>query len=326
MDARHLLERMIAGFASARVVVIGDVMLDEYLHGDVHRVSPESPVPVVDLRRQEYRAGGAANAAVNLAALSARSALLGLVGDDEQANQLRTVLERSGVNIAALVTDRSRPTTQKTRVMARGHQIVRIDRESRSEVDPACEQRVIGEAKALLEGADACVLSDYDKGIFTQAVLKQIIDHARARQIPIIVDPKKRDFALYRGATLLTPNVHELEAATGATASTDDEVESAAKQLLPRVTPAALLVTRGAAGMTLVQPDEQVIHVATAAKIVFDVTGAGDTVVSVMALGLATGIPLRPLLDLANHAAGAVISKMGTAVLTVDELRAALPG
>jgi rfaE bifunctional protein kinase chain/domain len=312
-------------FAATRVTVVGDVMLDEYLYGEVHRISPEAPVPVLALTRREYRAGGAANAAANVACLSAQVALVGLIGDDAQAARLREILQRAAVDTSGLVVDPSRPTTCKTRIVARGQQVVRVDQESGAPPGPDLEARSLERVLAHLAQAHACVLSDYDKGMLTPSLLSAVIAEARRRGIPVIVDPKKRDFRCYRGATLLTPNLLELELATGTRAVSDAEVVASARTLLPAVEPAALLVTRGAAGMTLGRADEPPIHVPTAAKIVFDVTGAGDTIVSVLAAGLAAGLPFAPLLDLANQAAGLVVSRVGAASVTLDELAALLP-
>lgn len=306
-----------------RVLVIGDLMIDEYLRGEVHRVSPEAPVPVLDLRATDHVLGGAANTAHNLARLGATVTVAGAVGDDAGAGILADALRSAGIT-ARLTVDPTRPTTRKTRVVAGGHQIVRIDAERRAPLDgPALADllAVIGDAIA---DADAVVLSDYAKGVITGDVTARAIAACQRRAVPLVVDPKRRDFAIYRGATVLTPNLHELEAACGHPVADLAAIDRAAAALAAHLDDTALLVTRGADGMTLYQRGARGHHVPAAAREVFDVTGAGDTVVAALTLALAAALPLPDAMDLASVAAAIAVSRRGTATVEPDELAAAL--
>ena len=306
-----------------RVLVIGDLMIDEYLRGEVHRVSPEAPVPVLDLRATEHRLGGAANTAHNLARLGASVTVAGVVGDDDGARVLAEALDRAGI-AARLWRDPTRPTTRKTRVVAGGHQIVRIDAERRTAIDGAALTGLLGLAELAIAETDAVVLSDYAKGVITRAVAERAIAACRARAVPVVVDPKQRDVAIYRGATVITPNLHELEAAYGHPVPDLAAIDHAAAHLAGKLDGAALLVTRGADGMTLYQGGVRGHHVPATAREVFDVTGAGDTVVATLTLALAAGLPLADAMELASIAAGIVVSRRGTATVEPAELAAAL--
>ncbi len=312
------------GFTGRRVVVLGDLMLDAYLVGETRRISPEAPVPVVEITERSERPGGAANTALNLAALGARPVLLGVIGADADGDRLRARLDEAGIDAELVVRDATRPTTCKTRIVARGQQIVRLDSEVRLPVAAPIEERLLGSLAEALAKAEACVLSDYGKGVLTERVATGAIAGARRAGCPIVVDPKGKDFARYHGCTVVTPNVHELEAATGDAADTDDALLAAAARLLQLLEGSAVLVTRGAAGMTLVRQGHAPRHVSTAAQRVYDVTGAGDTVTSTLALSLAAGLSLEAGMELANRAAGIVVGKMGAASVTWEELSGAL--
>jgi D-beta-D-heptose 7-phosphate kinase/D-beta-D-heptose 1-phosphate adenosyltransferase len=310
--------------AGRRVVVVGDLMLDIYLVGEVRRISPEAPVPVVEVAESTSRPGGAANTALNVAALGGRPDLVGLVGADAEGAQLCALLDGAQVGAAAVLRDDGRPTTSKTRIVARSQQIVRIDREVRRPTPPALEERLVAAIDAAMEGADACILSDYQKGLLTRRICERAIAAAARRGCPVVVDPKGRDFSPYRGCTVVTPNTHELELATGSGAEGDDAVVRAGARLLQELDGAAVLVTRGAAGMTLLRRGQAPRHLSTAAKGVYDVTGAGDTVVGTLALGLAAGLPMERAVDLANRAAGVSVGKMGASTVSPAELTDAL--
>jgi rfaE bifunctional protein kinase chain/domain len=313
---------MVASFQGKHVVVIGDVMLDEYVRGDVMRISPEAPVPVVDLIERELMPGGAANAVANIISLGARASIVGVVGVDPQAEQLRVAMNRRGIGTDTLVASSSRPTTHKLRVVARTQQIVRVDVESREKLDAATEERLVaGIAGAAT--ADALVISDYAKGVVTDGVIQASIAAARVRGIPLVIDPKGRDYARYAGATLITPNVLELELAAGVSTHNDSAaIVAAGRSLLPLLDGASILVTRGAAGMTLLAPEQEPFHLPTVARSVFDVTGAGDTVVGTLALALAARVPMIDALVLASHAAGIAVGRSGTVAVTAEELLA----
>ncbi|HEX8162927.1 MAG TPA: D-glycero-beta-D-manno-heptose-7-phosphate kinase [Pyrinomonadaceae bacterium] len=308
--------------AARRVVVFGDVMLDEFVWGDVTRISPEAPVPVVDIRRESVRLGGAANVLANLVALGARAEVVGVVGDDAAHGRLREKIEETcGAGAAArLVADPARPTTTKTRIIAHNQLVVRADRERRAPVAPEIEDRLIGMLTESLEGADAFVVSDYDKGAVTPRVLGEILPLARARGVPALVDPKIRNFAHYRPATLVTPNHHEALSLTGSEDDTDEGMERAARAIRERLACESVLVTRGERGMMLLEGDAAPVYVETSAREVYDVTGAGDTVIATLAAALACGASLLEAAALANHAAGIVVGKLGTATAAADEL------
>lgn len=313
-------QQIVASFAGKHVAVIGDVMLDEFVHGDVTRISPEAPVPVIELKQRERVPGGAANAAANVVALGGRATLLGVIGDDQAGGQLIDAITARGIDATHLSVDGTRPTTHKTRIIARTQQIVRIDAESRDALSPEVERALIHSVEATLANADACVLSDYAKGVITDTVAAAAIAAAKKNDIPVVVDPKGRSFRKYAGATVVTPNTSELEAATRKTAQTDEEVIAAGRELLAELGGAALLVTRGAHGMTLLEPNAEPFHVPTAARTVYDVTGAGDTVVGALTLALCTRARVRDVLEIASKAAGIVVGKAGTATVTPDEL------
>lgn len=317
------LRALIPQLHGRRVVVIGDIMLDEYVRGDVTRISPEAPVPVLEVRSHDWRLGGAANAANGIGALGGIATLVGVVGRDETATTLGALL--SAQHIAhELVSDPTRPTSKKTRLVAQQQQIVRIDQESRAPLSGqgAADMKVA--IDRALAGASACVLSDYAKGVVTAEIAKYAIQAASAAGLPVIVDPKQRDFSVYRGATVITPNLHELEAASHALTVGNFDVDRSARALLPVVAGAALLVTRSADGMSLYRQDLAPLNVPALAKEVFDVTGAGDTVVATIALALGAGIAIEQAIELASVAAAIAVSKRGTSTVSPDELAAAL--
>ena len=304
-------------FSQASVVVAGDVMLDEYWFGATDRISPEAPVPVVHVGGDEARPGGAANVAVNLAALGAGTSLTGVVGADAAAGQLEDLVGACGVR-HRFVVDASRPTIAKLRVLSRGQQLIRLDREDTLGATPS----LAGALGELLAGANALVLSDYAKGALSD--VGTLIESARAANVPVLVDPKGSDFARYRRATLLTPNQSEFEAVVGRCAD-DADLVARARRLLAELELEALLVTRSERGMLLVEAGEpEPFFLSTVAREVFDVTGAGDTVIATFAAAIAAGCTRREAAALANLAAGLVVRKIGVASVTPAELRDAL--
>jgi D-beta-D-heptose 7-phosphate kinase/D-beta-D-heptose 1-phosphate adenosyltransferase len=306
----------IPNFVGLNVVVAGDVMLDEYWFGDTGRISPEAPVPVVHVGEAEERPGGAANVALNLASLGVGTRLLGVVGDDERGRRLETLLTERGI-VCGFHRAPDLPTIHKLRVLARSQQLIRLDAER--PLAPAAANMSAG-LPDILKGADALVLSDYGKGTLTDVA--GLIAAARAAGVPCLVDPKGRDFSGYRGATLVTPNFAEFEAVVGPVA---DEADLAAKaaQLRTELALGGLLITRGERGMTLISDADPVTWPAEARQ-VFDVTGAGDTVIAVLGAGLAAGLSFAAAAQLANLAAGLVVRKIGAAAVTVSELKLAL--
>lgn len=302
------------------VVVLGDVMLDEFVWGDVTRISPEAPVPVVDVRRESIHLGGAANVLANLVALGARGTVVGVVGNDNAGTRLRNGLKELGPRAGDnLIVDETRPSTIKTRIIAHSQLVVRADRESRAPVDPNLAGKIVSNLKDALQTADAFVVSDYDKGVVTPAILGEILPLAYER-VPVLIDPKLRNFNSYRPATLVTPNHHEALRMSDSEDHSDDGSHHAAKVIREKLGCDAVLITRGDRGMMLLGTDGQPVYVATAAREVYDVTGAGDTVIAALAAALASGTSMIEAATLANHAAGIVVGKVGTATATADEL------
>ncbi len=304
------------------VIVLGDVMLDEFVWGNVTRISPEAPVPVVDIQRESVHLGGAANVVANLLALGARASVVGVIGDDRAGEKLQKELKSAGASQAdqTLVVDANRPTTIKTRIIAHNQLVVRADRERRTPVSAATEECIINVLKSLLEETDALVVSDYDKGAVTPRVLAEILPLAHKRGIPVLIDPKIRNFDAYTPATLVTPNHHEALRLTNTEEDTDEGLANAARLIRARLNCEAVLITRGERGMTLLESDNAPVHVETAAREVYDVTGAGDTVIATLALALSAHATMLEAAILANHAAGIVVGKLGTATANAAEL------
>ena len=302
-------------FEQARVLVVGDVMLDRYWHGATSRISPEAPVPVVHVGQSEERAGGAANVALNTAALGVQTRLLGVTGDDEAAASLEALLNGAGIDCQfQKIVDT--PTVTKLRVISRHQQLIRLDFEDG--FDAIDTDALLAQYQQDLDRCDVVVLSDYGKG--TLVAIEQLIATARAAGKPVLIDPKVQDFSRYNGATLITPNMAEFELVAGHCADEQALIDKS-NALLAQHDLEALLVTRGEHGMTLLRRDEPEFHLPTQAREVFDVTGAGDTVISVLAAALAAGEELRSATALANLAAGIVVGKLGTASVSVPELR-----
>ncbi len=317
----------VRSFQGKHVVVVGDVMLDEYVRGDVARISPEAPVPVVDLTERSVSPGGAANAAANVVTLGGRASLVGLVGTDAQGSSLRAELESRRIEVGGLVVTGERPTTHKLRVVARNQQIVRVDVESREPLSARVEAELVDTVEALANGADAFVISDYAKGVASDAIARAVVAIGRRRGVPVVIDPKGRDYRKYAGATVITPNVLELEVATGTTThNADAAILAAGRQLLEQIGGAALLITRGAHGMTLLRSGAEPLDVPTVARSVFDVTGAGDTVIGTLTLALAAGVPMDAALVLATHGASIAVARAGTVAVEAAELVASFEG
>ena len=305
-------------FQQAKLLVIGDVMLDRYWHGTASRISPEAPVPVVQVGNQEDRPGGAGNVALNIAALGSAATLIGVVGEDDNAKDLESRLAAAGVYCEFLRSP-DKPTITKLRVISQHQQLIRLDFEHQFDEQDVAELQTL--AESLIPSAQALVLSDYAKGALND--VSALIALARNQNIPIIVDPKGTDFKKYRGATLLTPNLSEFEAVVGPCAN-EKELVRKGLALMSELDLQAMLITRGEHGMTLLRPDSEELHLPARAREVFDVTGAGDTVISVLASALAAGDDLADATAIANLAAGLVVGKLGTAAISGPELRRAI--
>lgn len=314
IDSEHL--------TGLRVLVIGDVMIDRYIHGQVSRISPEAPVPVLSHTETTVRLGGAANVALGVTTLGANAEIIGLVGADEQAKALQDLLRGAGVAASRMVVDRSRCTTIKTRVVASHQQIVRIDEEAKHPASSTIETELVNAIHAAIASADILVISDYAKGVCSDRVVTEAITKSNELGKPVIVDPKRIDYAIYRGALVITPNVRELHAATSSNGKDDAAIVAASKVLIDQ-TSSSILVTRSEDGMTLVQPDKEPLHLPAESREVADVSGAGDTVVATLAVMLATKTTLAQAVSLANIAAGIAVSRHGTYAVTQSELKQA---
>jgi D-beta-D-heptose 7-phosphate kinase/D-beta-D-heptose 1-phosphate adenosyltransferase len=307
----------IPDFSGASVLVAGDVMLDRYLFGGTERISPEAPVPVVHVRETDNRAGGAANVAVNLASLGVDTTIIGVVGKDDEAVTLKAVLQQHNIN-CRFEAVANWPTTTKTRVQSRGQQLIRLDREEQGATGG---DALLSSLRKAMKSASAVVLSDYGKGAL--ADVSAMIDLCRKANIPVLVDPKGSDFDKYRGATVLTPNQSEFEAVAG-NCESDDALVARARTMISDLDLAALLITRSEKGMLLVEASDEPVFLSTRVREVFDVTGAGDTVIAVLAGALASGESMAAAAALSNFAAGLVVRKIGVASVSPSEIRAAL--
>jgi len=307
----------------ARVAVLGDVMLDEFLWGKVARISPEAPVPVVEVERQSFHLGGAANVAGNLRALGGSAVLFGVVGQDAGAELLGEALSHAGIVGRLQVANQGRPTTVKTRIVAQGQQVVRADREQSDDIPEAVQDRLLASLRQELPGCQALVVSDYQKGVVTERLLRKVLALARRQRVRVLVDPKLRHFARYRRVFVVTPNQSEAEQATGHSLRDSAGLLAAGRRILALLDCEAALITRGEHGMSLFERGRRPLHIATAAREVFDVTGAGDSVIATLALALAAGARLAEAALLANYAAGVVVGKLGTAQAEADEIVAA---
>lgn len=321
------LQPIIENMPKAHILVIGDIMLDRFVYGHVERISPESPVPVLTIKREDQMLGGAGNALSNLAGLETQAEIIALVGDDEQALCVKTQIEKLGYSAQSLLTDPQRPTTIKSRFLAGHQQLLRTDFEQKAPISDQLAGQLIDRAKTSLEKAGALIISDYGKGLLRPDILQEIIAAARARNVPVIVDPKGQDFSIYRGASALTPNKKELsEAARGAAVSTDQDIVAAASALIDECGIEAVVATRSGDGMSVVKTGQTPVHLRTTDIEVFDVSGAGDTVIATLAAAMAAGATLIQAAALANIAGSVVVSKVGTAPIRAAELSAALAG
>ncbi len=316
---RKNIESLFKRAGSIRALVVGDLMLDEYLWGRAERISPEAPVQVVDVMREDLRLGGAGNVINNLVALGCTVTVLSVIGGDENGTILQHVLAGKGVDISGLFEDPLRRTSKKTRVLATNQQIVRIDRETREPLGAEFESRIIDFVATRGGDFDVILASDYLKGVLTPAVLETITTVGRQRGIPVVIDPKGNDYSKYRGATILTPNRREAEMASGISIQDDESLSHAGTKLLQELRLDALLITRSEQGMSLFQQQES-MHIPTMAREVFDVTGAGDTVLAVMGLAMACGRSCLEAARLANVAAGIAVGKVGTSTVAPAEI------
>ncbi|MEZ0328529.1 MAG: D-glycero-beta-D-manno-heptose-7-phosphate kinase [Dissulfuribacterales bacterium] len=312
------LIRLLGKAERPRLLVIGDVMLDHFIFGDAERISPEAPVPVVNMEKESWILGGAANVAHNLSALNADVTLFGLVGQDETAWRLRSIAHDTGIDVS-LFADADRPTTIKIRILARGQQMLRVDNESRSKIGAELTTVVMERLKAL-PPLNVVLVSDYAKGFITHELMQAVLHAARRMNAPVLVDPKPANADCYKGAYLVTPNLKEAEEMSGIRITDIASAQRAGRLIQDKLQVGAVLVTMGAKGMVLYVKEDRWIHLPTMAREVFDVTGAGDTVIAVLAWALAQGAEMEEAAYLANVAAGIVVAKVGTATISIQEL------
>ncbi|NJD63141.1 MAG: D-glycero-beta-D-manno-heptose-7-phosphate kinase [Deltaproteobacteria bacterium] len=313
-------------FPSCRLLVVGDLMLDEYVWGNVRRISPEAPVPGVAVTRDTRVLGGAGNVAVNISALGAKVAVAGLIGGDPSGRAILRMLKGRRIGVAGVVTDRNRPTTTKTRVIAHSQQVVRVDREKKEPPARASGDALRKCVRAAAGEVDGVVLSDYRKGALSRALVEDVVLAAKRSGAFVVADPKESDFSFYRGCTVITPNKSETEAALGGRELADDVgIMEGGKALLRKSGAKAILITRGEEGMSLIERGRKAFfHIPAQARQVFDVTGAGDTVIGTLAVGMGAGAPLRDAALLSNIAAGVVVGEVGTVPITIEKLAGAL--
>jgi rfaE bifunctional protein kinase chain/domain len=308
-------------FRGAGVLVVGDVMVDEFIWGKVERISPEAPVPVVEVQREALLLGGAANVVNNIRALGGAVFLAGVAGRDAMGDHLSDELRRIGVSSEGIVTLAERPTTIKTRVIAHHQQMVRFDRELRAKIDDETTDRIIAYAKSLGTDIRAVIISDYGKGVINERLVSGLVGYAKKKGLIVSVDPKVENFSIYRGVTVITPNHHEAGSGVGNKIVDEESLLVTGRLILSTLGCENVVITQGEDGMTLFETTGDVVHIPTVAREVFDVTGAGDTVISTLTLAVAAGAGMRDAALISNYAAGIVVGKVGTAIVTAEELK-----
>ena len=318
------IKELIEKFSNVKVLIVGDVMLDRYWWGNVSRISPEAPVPVVKLERTSIAAGGAANVAANVVGMGAQVFLVGLIGSGAEGKALSELLENSGISPNYLVSLDNRQTSVKTRIIAHSQQVVRVDDETAAPISPAEVEIIFGEIEKIFDSADIVIISDYAKGFLVENLLARLITKCRYEGKKILIDPKGKDYSKYRGATLLTPNQKEAADACGFEGFEENLVERAGKTLLEKISTDSVLITQGEKGMTLFQNDGDVHRFDALARNVYDVTGAGDTVIATLAVSIGAGLDFYEAAGLANIAAGLVVEQVGTTAVTLEMLENAL--
>ena len=314
-------------FPEAKVLVVGDIMVDHFIWGNVRRISPEAPVPVVDVGRDEMLWGGCANVMNNIHTAGGQVFLAGVIGDDVTGQTLLKEFRQKNIPISGIVVDSGRHTTLKTRIVAHNQQVVRFDRETRTAISPECIKKILHNISELADHLHTIVISDYNKGVVTEELLNGIREIAATKPIRVCVDPKRNDLSFYRGVDVITPNHHEAESAleiedlNGNESGKAELIREKAIHLINKLHLKALLITRGEEGMSLYESEGMVTHIPTQARAIYDVTGAGDTVIGIFSLCLAAGATFREAAEIANYAAGIVVGKVGTATVSREELR-----
>jgi len=326
ISGRIDIDKLVQRFKKTTLMVVGDIMIDEFIWGTVSRISPEAPVPVVAVTHEDLMLGGAANVVHNVHSLGGRVLLAGVIGDDRMGEKIKELMAGQKIDGGGLVVERGRSTTVKTRIIAHSQQVVRFDRESREPISTKSQERLLRYIEKNWAHVDGIIISDYGKGLIIPDLMDFIMNKKRDDGKLVAVDPKVNNFACYTGASILTPNRYEAEAAAGKEIRDEDSLMEVGRNLLERFASQAILVTRGEEGMVLFEREGKVVTVPTVAKEVYDVTGAGDTVISALTLALAAGSTFAEAAVVANYAAGVVVGKVGTATVTPDELKKALTG
>lgn len=318
--SRSKLKNLLFSFKGKKILIIGDLMLDEYIWGKVGRISPEAPVPIVEAISESVHLGGAANVALNISVLGGEPILIGVIGKDRLGESLKAELKRHKINTSGIFTDRERQTTLKTRVIAHHQHVVRIDRESKSDISKKIETRLNDFLKKNIPISDGILIEDYNKGVLTKNIIHETISLSKKHNKLITVDPKFNHFFEFKGVTVFKPNQTEVETALGIRITNEHSLINAGHLLKERLNGSSILITRGEHGMTLFDHTGEVTHVETSAKEVFDVSGAGDTTISVLTLSLSAGASLKEAATIANRAAGVEVSKIGIVPVTPKEL------
>ncbi len=314
------LKQIVSNFSQARILVVGDLILDEFIWGKVSRISPEAPVPVVWVNSESFVPGGAANVANNIQSLGGEVNVVGGVGADNNGAILKEELAKRGIIVDGVISDKTRPTTVKTRVIAHHQQVVRIDKEKTDSLDDSVVDNMVDYIRERIDSVDALIIEDYGKGVILPRLLQEILPLSKKHNRMVVVDPKEEHFSYYQGVTLITPNHHEAQQASGVKISDEKSLERAGKELIKRLECEAVLITRGEDGMSLFEGNGEVTHISTVAQDVFDVSGAGDTVAGVLTLALASGANMIEAAHISNYAAGIVVGEVGIAVVTQEEL------
>ncbi|PKK84658.1 MAG: D-glycero-beta-D-manno-heptose-7-phosphate kinase [candidate division Zixibacteria bacterium HGW-Zixibacteria-1] len=310
------IDKITANIGKAKILILGDIMLDEYLHGQVNRISPEAPVPVVEIITESLSLGGAANVANNIAALGNEPFLIGTVGQDDASVKLSQLLKEKGISRDFLINDENRRTTIKTRIIAHSQQVVRADREDAVEVSAEVEERIFNKFNSIIDEMNGVIISDYGKGVLTASLLEKVIPICREKNIFIGVDPKESHFFRYKKVSVVTPNHHEAGFVAGRRIKNDADLRQVGKYLLEKLDSDSVLITRGEKGMALFSKGGDIDYFPTVAKKVYDVTGAGDTVVAAFVAAVAAGASLNEATEIANCAAGIVVGEVGTATVS----------
>ena len=318
--SRNEAERIMSGFGQKKVLVVGDLMLDKYIRGQVERISPEAPVPVVRVISESFSPGGAANVVSNLCALGAQTLMVGRIGEDAEGEMLTELLRKKLTDMSGIVRDRTLPTGLKTRIIAQHQHVVRVDREETREMDGPVLEEALRRVEAHMADVAGVVVSDYGKGMITPALVRRIVSMARSHGKPLVLDPKSRDFGMYRGASCITPNQKEAGEACGMKIETDEDAVACGRRILDQVEAKCVLITRGEQGMSVFERSGEVTHIPTHAQEVYDVSGAGDTVVGTFSLAICAGASWKTAAYLSNVAAGVVVGKVGTATASMEEI------